>query len=145
MGLEEAQKMEADGQISWKEAKQLFADAKDGAGLTGTEKDTLEHALKTLKFTDKARKYLEEQLKGPSPKSYYKFIDGVKYDHALLLECEDAVKDGLISEAEAKRLYEAACDGKGITDIETATLKYALNNLKFTDAAKTFLENTLAV
>jgi len=141
--LEDAQKGAADGQISWKEAKQLFADAQDGKGLTGTEKNTLEYILKTLKFTDKARKYLEQQLEGPSPKSYYKIIDGIKYDHSLLLECEDAAKDGVVSEAEAQRLYEQACDGKGVTDIEEVTLKYALKNYKFTDGAKAFLANTL--
>merc|ERR1712187_125244 len=142
--LEDAQKAAADGQISWTEAKQLFLDAQDGKGLTGTEKDTLEYVLKTLKFTEKARKYLEEQLKGPSPKSYYKIIGGVKYDNSLLLECEDAAKDGVVSEAEAQRLYEQACDGKGVTDIEEVTVKYALKNYKFTDGAKTFLEKTLA-
>merc|ERR1712151_1443418 len=141
--LEDAELAATDGQISWKEAKQLFVDAQGGKGLTGTEKNTLEHVLKTLKFTDKARKYLEDQLQGPKLKSFYKTIDGVKYDHALLLECEDAAKDGVVSEAEAQRLYETACDGKGVTDIEQATLKYALKNFKFTDGAKAFLENTL--
>lgn len=142
--LEQAQLFAADGQVSWAEAKQLFLDASDGKGLTGTEKDTLEHAMKTLKFTDKARSYLEGQLKIDAPISYYKTIDGVKYDHALLLEAEDSAKDGQISEAEAQRLWDAAADGKGVTDIEKETLRYALKTLKFTDAAKVLLEGKLA-
>lgn len=142
--LEHAQVFAADGQVSWKEAKQLFEDASDGKGITGTEKNTLEYVLKTLKFTDKARTYLEGQLKLDAPASYYKVIDGVKYDHALLLEIEDAAKDGQISEAEAQRLWDAAADGKGVTDIEKATLQYALKNVKFTDAAKALLEGKLA-
>jgi len=142
--LEEAQKAAADGQVSWREAKQLFLDASDGKGLTGTEKDTLEYALKTLKFTDKARAYLEGQLKLGKPTSYYKVIDGHKYDAALLLEFEDAAKDGLVSEAEANRLYEAAADGKGVTDIEKATLHHVLKSGKFTEGAKKFLEAKLA-
>jgi len=108
------------------------------------KKNTLEYILKTLKFTDKALGYLSAQLKVPEPSSYYKFIDGIKYDAFLLLEVEDAAKDGLISEAEAKRLWEAASDGKGVTDIEHDTLKYALKTVKFTDPAKAFLESKLA-
>mmetsp|Transcript_15626 Transcript_15626/g.49173 ORF Transcript_15626/g.49173 Transcript_15626/m.49173 type:complete len:258 (-) Transcript_15626:27-800(-) len=142
--LEEAQRSEADGQISWREAKALFEDAKDGCGLTGTEKTTLEYVLKNLKFTDKARTFLESQLAGNAPKSYYKTIDGVKYDHVLLAEIEDSAKDGLVSEAEAKRLWDAASDGKGVTSIEQQTLKYALAQVKFTDPAKAFLEEKLA-
>jgi len=142
--LEEAQKAAADGQVSWTEAKQLFLDASDGRGLTGTEKDTLTYILKTLKFTDKARQYLEKQLEVPKPTSYYKIIDGVKYDQALLMEFDAAVIDGKVSEAEAQRLWDAASDGKGVTDIEKATLQHVLKSGKFTDAAKTLLESKLA-
>merc|ERR1711862_791038 len=120
-------------------AKELFELALDGKGVTGTEKDTLEYALKTFKFTDKARTYLNNQIKLPEPTSYYKTIDGKKYDASLLQEVEDAAKDGLISEAESKRIWESAADGKGVTEIEAATLKHALSTHKFTDAAKTFL------
>jgi len=142
--LEAAQKYAADGQISFAEAKALLEDAADGKGITGTEKDTLEYALNTLKFTEKAKKYMEEQLKGPEPKSYYKIIDGVKYDASLLLEAETLAKDGLISEAEAKRLWNDAEDGKGVTEIEKATLKRVLETTKFTEPAKAFLEGKLA-
>merc|ERR1712032_1680192 len=102
-----------------------------------------EYAMKNLKFTDKARSYLESQLKLDAPRSYYKTIDGVKYDHALLLEFEDAAKDGLISEAEAQRMWDAASDGKGVTDVEKVTLNYALKTFKFTDPAKQLLEGKL--
>jgi hypothetical protein len=142
--LEEVEKAAADGQVSWREAKELFDSASDGKGLTGTEKDTLEYALKNLKFTDKARSYLEGQLKLDKPTSYYKIIDGVKYDQALLLEFEDAVKDGIVSEAEAQRLWNAAADGKGVTDIEKATLQYIIKSGKLTDPAKVLLEGKLA-
>merc|ERR1712203_1055447 len=98
----------------------------DGKGITGTEKDTLEYAMKTFKFTEKARKWLSVQLKLPEPTSYYKVIDGQKYDASLLNEFESMATDGVISEAEAKRLWTEAEDGKGVTDIEKATLKFAL-------------------
>eukprot|EP00419_Tripos_fusus_P012889 CAMPEP_0172660022 /NCGR_PEP_ID=MMETSP1074-20121228/3846_1 /TAXON_ID=2916 /ORGANISM="Ceratium fusus, Strain PA161109" /LENGTH=255 /DNA_ID=CAMNT_0013475621 /DNA_START=72 /DNA_END=839 /DNA_ORIENTATION=- len=142
--LEAAEKYAADGQISKAEAKALLEDAADGKGITGTEKDTLEYALEKLKFTPKAKEYMEGQLKSAEPKSYYKIIDGVKYDASLLLEVESLAKDGLISEAEAHRLWSDAEDGKGITDIEKATFKHALATIKFTDPAKTFLEGKLA-
>jgi len=141
--LEQAEKAAADGQISWKEAKMLCEDAKDGVGITGTEKDTLEYMLKTLKFTDKARTFLEAQLKADKPTSYYKTIDGVKYDAALLLEMEDYAQDGQVSEAEATRLWNGAADGPGVTDIEKATLKYGLSKFGFTDPAKKFMEEKL--
>jgi len=138
--FEMATKFVADGVMSFKEAKALFEDAQDGKGITGTEKDTLEYILKEMKFTDKARQFLEEAIKLPDPKSYYKQIDGHKYDAGLILAIEDAAKDGLVSDAEAKRLWKDALDGKGVTDIEKATLKYAMATYKFTDAARTFLQ-----
>jgi len=141
--VEAAQKYAADGQISFAEAKALLDDAADGKGITGTEKDTLEYAMKTFKFTAKAKKYMEEQLKGPEPTSYYKIIDGKKYDAALILEVESLAKDGIISEAEAKRIWEDAGDGKGVTDIEKSTLKHVLATTKFTEPAKAFLEAKL--
>jgi len=143
--LESAQKAAADGQVSWREAKQLLEDASDGKSLTGTEKATLEYALKTLKFTDKARTFLEGALQLPKPASYYKIIDGEKYDHALLLEFDAAAVDGIISEAEAQRLWDVAQDGKVVTDIEKATLQYALKSGKCTDAAKALLEGKLGL
>jgi len=142
--LESAEKYATDGQISIAEAKALLDDAADGKGITGTEKDTLEYALEKLKFTARAKEYLVGQLKTDEPKSYYKIIDGVKYDASLLLEVESLAKDGLISEAEAQRLWSDAEDGKGATDIEKATLRHALATTKFTDPAKAFLESKLA-
>jgi len=141
--LEHAEMLAADGQLSWGDAKKLFEDGSDGQGLTGTEKDTFTYMLKTLKFTDKARQYTEAQLKLDKPTSYYKVIDGEKYDQALILEFEDAMIDGLVSEAEAKRIWVAAQDGKGVTDIEKATIGHMLKIGKFTDPAKKLLEENL--
>jgi len=141
--FEMATKFVADGQISFKEANALFEDAQDGQGITGTEKDTLEYILKEMKFTEKARQFLEEAIKLPDPKSYYRHIDGKKYDAKLLFAIEDAGRDGLISDAEAKRLWNDALDGKGATDIEKATLKYAMDKYKLTDPARAFLQGEL--
>jgi hypothetical protein len=144
--FEMAKEFEADGQISVKEAKTLFWSAYDGKGITGTERNTLEHIAKTVKFTDKARTYFEEVIKLPEPTSYYKVIDGNKYDAGLLLEIEDAASDGTISSAEAERIWKSSQDGLGVTDIEKATMKYALasHRAKFTDPAFQFLDEKLS-
>lgn len=143
--LEMADLSQADGQISVAEAKALFLEAHDGKGITGTERTTLEYISKEMKFTDKARQYFEEVIKLPDPTSYYKVIDGNKYDAGLLLEFEGYGKDGQVSLAEVERTWKAAQDGPGVTDIEKATMKYALNKdkSKFTDPAFKFLDEKL--
>merc|ERR1712187_285657 len=113
--LEMADKYTADGQISVKEAKELFEAALDGKGITGSERNTLEYISKNMKLTDKAREYFDDKIKLPDPTSYYKVIDGTKYDASLLLEIEDAARDGTISLAEAERIWASAGDGKGVT------------------------------
>jgi len=76
--------------------------------------------------------------------SYYKQIDGVKYDRGLLEKAEECSKSGgVVSIAEAKDLWEDAQDGKGVTECERRTLEYVLKNHKFTDKAKTLLEQLL--
>ena len=60
--LESAEEAAADGRVSFLEADQLFEDAFDGKRVTETEKATLDYALRTVKFTDEARK-LEDTLK----------------------------------------------------------------------------------
>mmetsp|Transcript_3190 Transcript_3190/g.5702 ORF Transcript_3190/g.5702 Transcript_3190/m.5702 type:complete len:596 (+) Transcript_3190:48-1835(+) len=140
--LEMAEKAAADGQVSFDEAKKLWTSALDGSGVTKVEKRTLEYALKELKFTDKAAEYLKGELKGMA-QSYYKTVDGVKYDRELLQQAEAAVKDGQISVAESRALWESAMDGQGVTQIERLTLEHVLKTMKCTKPAKEFLENEL--
>lgn len=70
--------------------------------------------------------------------SYYKTIDGKKYD-AELLELADKLTsgggDGRISMADAEKIYEAVRDGNSYTDIEKDTVAYIRDNYKWTDAA----------
>jgi len=149
--FEMATEFVADGEMLFKEANELFENAQDGQSITVTEKDTLEYILKEMKFTDKGRQFLEEAIKLPDPESYYKQIDGQKYDAKLIFAIEDAGRDGLISNVEAERLWNAALDGKfsrnmatyKVTDIEKATLKYAMATYKFTDDAHTFLQDVV--
>merc|ERR1711879_654594 len=115
-------------------------------GITGTERNTLEYIAKEMKLTDAARTWFEDVIKLPDPTSYYKTIDGNKYDAGLLLEIDDAAKDGTVSLAEAERIWKSAQDGPGVTEIEKATMKYALDKekSKFTDPALKFLSEKLA-
>ncbi len=70
--------------------------------------------------------------------SYYKVIDGVKYDKELLEAADEAVAgagDGRISMNDAKMLLEKVKDGDSYTDIEKATMKYVRENYKWTEEA----------
>lgn len=142
--LEDAEAKAKDGQISYQDAKELLEEAKDGKGLTPTEIATLQYTLKNIKYTDKARKWLTEELGLDKKGSYYVQIDGVKYDKELLEKAKAAVKDGQISDAEAKQLVEDAKDGPGITACEKRTLEHTLATMKYTDKAKEWMTAALA-
>lgn len=78
--------------------------------------------------------------------SYYKSIEGVKYDSSLLDKAEALTEgrgDGRISEKDAEALYNDAMDGGKITRIERRTLEYILLNYKCTDSAVVYLEGHL--
>ena len=125
--LEAAEGFAADGQVGYPEAKQLWKDAQDGNGVTDIEKATLEYAMKTYKFSEKAAKFMATYLAAGKHTSYFKVIKGVKYDRELLESAEKAAADGVVSWREAKQLLEDASDGKSITGTEKATLQYALD------------------
>lgn len=70
--------------------------------------------------------------------SYYKVIDGKKYDKELLEAADSAIAgkgDGRISMGDAKDLYSKVIDGDSYTDIEKATVKYIRENYKWTEEA----------
>ena len=71
-------------------------------------------------------------------KSYYKTINGVRYDRALLEAAEERISgqgDGSISEKAAEEIVELTKDGGRITETELTTLKYIRENYKFTPKA----------
>ena len=70
--------------------------------------------------------------------SYYKTIEGKKYDGEVLDLAEKLTSgagDGRISMDDAKKLYDAVADGDSYTDIEKDTMAYVRQNYKWTDAA----------
>jgi len=75
--------------------------------------------------------------------SYYKCIDGEKYDRELMEEAEALSAKGPISEKDVRRLWENAEDGPGVTKIEAKTLQYILENTKLSPKAAAFLKAKL--
>lgn len=70
--------------------------------------------------------------------SYYKTIEGKKYDGELLDLADKLTKgagDGRISNADAEKLFDAVKDGNSYTDIEKNTMSYIRENYKWTDSA----------
>ena len=70
--------------------------------------------------------------------TYYKTIDGVKYDKELL-ELADKLTagagDGRLSQEDAWRLFGEVKDGNVYTDVEKDTIAYLRDNYNWTDAA----------
>lgn len=70
--------------------------------------------------------------------SYYKEIDGKKYDGELIDLAEKLTSgggDGRISKEDASELLDAVKDGRSYTEIEKDTMAYIRDNFKWTDAA----------
>lgn len=70
--------------------------------------------------------------------SYYKTIDGKKYDGELI-ELADKLTtgqgDGRLSKEDASQILDAVKDGNSYTDIEKDTVKYLRDSYKWTEAA----------
>jgi hypothetical protein len=80
-------------------------------------------------------------------KSYYKTIQGVRYDRALLEVAEErksSQRDGHIFEKDAKEIVELSKDGGRITETELRTLKYISENYYFTPKAAAWFVDKLA-
>lgn len=70
--------------------------------------------------------------------SYYKEIDGKKYDKKLLESAQNLIKgqgDGRISKTDAEKLLAEVKDGGKYTDIEKDTVFYIRENFKWTNEA----------
>ena len=79
--------------------------------------------------------------------SYYKQINSVKYDRALLEYAESMTEgqgDGRISRQDAVDLIEQAKDGKGVTECELRTLEHILKNYTCTESATLLLSEALS-
>lgn len=70
--------------------------------------------------------------------TYYKTIDGVKYDKELIELADELIAgagDGRLSQDDASKLLEGVKDAGVYTDVEKDTLAYLRDNYNWTDAA----------
>jgi len=79
-------------------------------------------------------------------KSYYKTIQGVRYDRALLEAAEERIYgqgDGRISKKDAEEIVGLSKDGGRITETELRTLKYISENYHFSPKAAAWFAGKL--
>lgn len=79
--------------------------------------------------------------------SYYKVIDGTKYDKKMLDLADEAVAgkgDGRISIGDAVKIMPAITDGNTFSDVEKVTVRYIKANYKFTPEGLTHFDTELA-
>lgn len=87
---------------------------------------------------------------GAKASSYYRVVDGVRYDRKVLEDCEASVNDdGVIDLNEARRVVADVLDGprreqgrgvkSAVTDCELATLRYAQSRFEWTEEAKAWV------
>lgn len=80
-------------------------------------------------------------------RSYYKVVDGLNFDAALLETADELVKgqgDGRISIEDSNKLLLKIFDGRTITKVEGRTILYILKNYKLTEeASQNFLDKLI--
>ena len=110
-------------EIDLKLSNKIIEKISDVQNISNSERESIIHIMDTYMCSYDAienfRKYIRV--------SYYKQIDGKKYDRSLLLLAENLIKgkgDGRISEDDMKKLVNSALDGNKITDCEKKTLKF---------------------
>jgi hypothetical protein len=128
----------------WEEKARALKAAYDVALADARTKDAMADFLTT--------DVVDRSSSGRSGTSYYKVIDGVRYDRRVLDDCVAFEKvNGSIDLAEARRMYEDVSDGpvkpqgrgktSSVTDVELATLAYALATYAWEDDARAFVED----
>ncbi|MEM9068825.1 MAG: hypothetical protein AAGE52_09980 [Myxococcota bacterium] len=78
--------------------------------------------------------------------SYYKEIDGKKYDAGLIEAAEKAIAgrgDGRISQEDAEMLLKKVKDGDAYTDIEKDTVAYIREKMKWTESADNWFRDEI--
>jgi hypothetical protein len=97
--------------------------------------------------TKKGQKVTRGKKDKPKKESYYKQIDGKKYDAGMLKAAEDATSgknDTRISEKESKTIFQEAVDGDRITECEYDTIEYIKKNFTWTDKATAWFDKALS-
>jgi len=97
-------------------------------------KDNAAHRKKQVETEENKQKYDKKksddmtkmkQPSQPTSKSYYKIINGVKYDRTLCDLAEHMAGDtGILTQSQMQEVIKATEDGSGTTDIEKASINY---------------------
>lgn len=127
-------------EIDLKLSNKIIECIEDVTNIKNEEKNSIEHILTTYYCSYEAVENLRKYIKT----SYYKTIDGIRYDRSLLLLADNLIKgqgDGRISEDDMKKLVNSALDGNKITDCEKKTLKFISKQYNTTENGKLYLEN----
>ena len=132
---------QGDGRISKSDSQELWRQAMDGGRLTETEEDTLRYLLREFNWTSEAANWIKEKLdqERTKVKSYYKVIDGLRYDRKILEEAENMTSgqgDGRISLEDAKFLLPLFGDMGDVRVEEERALEYVLDQYSWTDKAR---------
>ncbi len=130
-----------DNRISKADAQHLWRLALDGGRITEIEDQTLDYILENFNWTEAARQWFEEERAKPRPEisSYYKVIDGLRYDRRFLEKVEELTQgqgDGRISQEDAEFLVDSIIDFGDVTIEEERSIQYALENFRWTDQAR---------
>lgn len=129
-------------EIDLKLSNEIIKYITDITNISDNERYTIEHILNTYYCSYEAIENLRKYVKT----SYYKQIDGTRYDRSLLLLADNLVKgqgDGRISEADMKKIVLSAMDGNRITECEKNTLEFISKQYNTTETAKTYLLTAL--
>lgn len=129
-----------DGRISLQDAQDLWQLAMDGGRITEIEEATLTYLLEAFNWTTAASEWIQAELakQVEEIKSYYRIIDGLRYDRKVLEEADARTQgkgDGRISQDDAEFLLPLFGDFGDVTIIEERTLQYILENYTWTEAA----------
>lgn len=131
---------QGDGKVSVQDAQDLWQIAMGGGRITEIEEATLLYLMEHLNWTDAAKNWMKDKLaeEVEKEKSYYKIIDGLKYDRKILNEADRLTAgkgDGRISQDDAELLLPLFGDFGDVTIVEERTLKYLLEHHKWTPKA----------
>ena len=140
-----------DGRISLQDAQDLWQLAMDGGRITEIEEATIGYLLEAFNWTDAASEWMRAELakQVEEIKSYYRIIDGLRYDRKILNEADARTQgqgDGRISQDDAEFLLPLFGDFGDVTIVEERTLQYLLENYNWTEAAENwFLERVTRI
>lgn len=143
---------QGDGRVTLEDAHKVFATLADGNKVTKVERWTLRYCMTEFKWAEAAHDWIVDALgkvpqegkakKRTGGKSYYEVIDGCKCDRSIIDTCRECVQgqgDGRVSVDDAKKVWDKAADGKGVTKTEKWTLRYTLCAFNWTRAGHDFM------